>query len=195
MNHYHVGIVVTDIEEASARLSDMLGVTWGPIMALPAVDYRDESGADVSWPTTMRYSTGDPCLELILEVPGTIWVRNESSNLHHVGFWVEGLGETSASLSCSVSGWSSSTPLCVTGCGSCSSPRPALHNRWPGDPACGGLSLRGVESPVRRYRPGLVGTSPLLDRPPIRFIMLSCSYIKGGVWPDRSLGLLPLTST
>ena len=58
MNHYHVGIVVTDIEEASARLSDMLGVTWGPVMALPAVDYRDGSGADVIWPTTMRYSTG-----------------------------------------------------------------------------------------------------------------------------------------
>ena len=44
MNHYHVGIVVTDIEEASAHLSEMLGVTWGPVMALPAVDYRDESG-------------------------------------------------------------------------------------------------------------------------------------------------------
>ena len=33
MNHYHVGIVVTDIEAASARLSEMLGVTWGPVMA------------------------------------------------------------------------------------------------------------------------------------------------------------------
>ena len=99
MNHYHVGIVVTDIEEASARLSDMLGVTWGPVMALPAVDYRDGSGTDVTWPTTMRYSTGDPCLELILEVPGTIWVRNESSNLHHVGFWVDSLGDQGASLS------------------------------------------------------------------------------------------------
>jgi catechol 2,3-dioxygenase-like lactoylglutathione lyase family enzyme len=98
MNHYHVGIVVTDIEEASARLSEMLGVTWGPVMALPGVDYRDGSGADITWPTTMRYSTGDPCLELILEVPGTIWVRNESSNLHHVGFWVDGLGDQGASL-------------------------------------------------------------------------------------------------
>jgi catechol 2,3-dioxygenase-like lactoylglutathione lyase family enzyme len=99
MNHYHVGIVVTDIEEASIRLSDMLGVTWGPVMALDAVDYRDGAGADFAWPTTMRYSTGDPCLELILEVPGTIWVRNESSNLHHVGFWVDGLGDQSSALS------------------------------------------------------------------------------------------------
>ncbi len=92
MNHYHVGIVVDDIEAASARLTELLGVTWGPVMSLDAVDYRDASGSDVSWPTTMRYSTGDPCLELILEVPGSVWVRNESSNLHHVGFWVDGLG-------------------------------------------------------------------------------------------------------
>jgi hypothetical protein len=99
MNHYHVGIVVIDIEEASLRLSELLGVTWGPVMALPAVDYRDGSGTDVTWPTTMRYSTGDPCLELILEVPGTIWVRNESSNLHHVGFWVDSLGDQGAPLS------------------------------------------------------------------------------------------------
>jgi hypothetical protein len=99
MNHYHVGIIVTDIEAASTRLSDMLGITWGPVMALDAVDYRDGSGSDMVLPTTMRYSTGDPCLELILEVPGTVWVRNESSNLHHVGFWVDGLGDRSAALS------------------------------------------------------------------------------------------------
>src|SRR5580700_9433823 len=98
MNHYHVGIVVDDIEAASTRLTDLLGVTWGPIMSLDAVDYRDADGNDVSLPTTMRYSTGDPCLELILEVPGTVWVRNDSSNLHHVGFWVDSLGDQGASL-------------------------------------------------------------------------------------------------
>jgi hypothetical protein len=99
MKHYHVGIIVTDIEAASTRLSEMLDITWGPVMHLDAVDYRDGSGADLVLPTTMRYSTGDPCLELILEVPGSIWVRNETSNLHHVGFWVDGLGARSAALS------------------------------------------------------------------------------------------------
>jgi catechol 2,3-dioxygenase-like lactoylglutathione lyase family enzyme len=98
MNHYHVGIVVDDIEAASARLTDLLGVTWGPIMALPAVDYQDETGTDIALPTTMRYSTGDPCLELILEVPGSVWVRNDHSNLHHVGFWVDGLDHRSTTL-------------------------------------------------------------------------------------------------
>ena len=75
MDHYHVGIVVTDIDAASTKLSDLLRVTWGPIMHLEAVEYRDEKGDDVVLPTTMRYSTGTPCLELILEVPGSVWVR------------------------------------------------------------------------------------------------------------------------
>ena len=58
MDHYHVGIVVTDIEAASTKLSELLSVTWGPIMHLDAVEYRDEKGDDVVLPTTMRYSTG-----------------------------------------------------------------------------------------------------------------------------------------
>ncbi len=98
MDHYHVGIVVADIETASVKLSDLLGITWGPIMHLDAVQYRDETGDDVTWPTTMRYSTGTPCLELILEVPGSVWVRNESSNLHHIGFWSDSMAEQSGAF-------------------------------------------------------------------------------------------------
>jgi Glyoxalase/Bleomycin resistance protein/Dioxygenase superfamily len=99
MDHYHVGIVVTDIETASAKLSALLGVTWGPIVHLDAVEYRDETGHDVTLPTTMRYSTGTPCLELILEVPGSPWVRNDFSNLHHIGFWSDSLPEHSEAFS------------------------------------------------------------------------------------------------
>ena len=98
MDHYHVGIIVTDIEAASERLTDLLGVTWGPIMHIDQQDYRDAAGNDVVLPTTMRYSTGTPCLELIVEVPGTVWVRNESSNLHHIGFWIDALPARSAAF-------------------------------------------------------------------------------------------------
>lgn len=97
-NHYHVGIVVDDMEAARARLRDVLGVTWGPVMHLDAVDYRDGAGTDLVLPTTMCYSTGTPCLELIEEVPGSVWVRNASSNLHHIGFWSDQLGADSAEL-------------------------------------------------------------------------------------------------
>jgi catechol 2,3-dioxygenase-like lactoylglutathione lyase family enzyme len=96
--HFHVGIVVADLRAARARLTDQLGVRWGPVMHLDAVEYRDADGRDVELPTTMCYSTGDPCLELIEEVPGTVWVRNEHSNLHHLGAWSADLAGDSASL-------------------------------------------------------------------------------------------------
>ncbi len=99
MDHYHVGIVVTDVAAAKQRLTALLGVTWGPVMHLDAVEYRDGSGTDLVLPTTMCYSTGHPCLELIQEVPGSVWVRNEHSNLHHVGFWTDRLSEHSADFS------------------------------------------------------------------------------------------------
>ncbi len=99
MDHYHVGIVVTDLAAAKQRLTTLLGVTWGPVMHLDAVEYRDASGSDLVLPTTMCYSTGHPCLELIQEVPGSVWECNEHSNLHHVGFWTDRLGEQSADFS------------------------------------------------------------------------------------------------
>jgi catechol 2,3-dioxygenase-like lactoylglutathione lyase family enzyme len=88
---YHVGIVVPDVEAGRTTLTKQLGVTWGPILQLDAVEYRDGADQDVVLPTTMCYSVGGPHLELIQEVAGSIWVRNEHSNLHHLGFWSDDL--------------------------------------------------------------------------------------------------------
>jgi catechol 2,3-dioxygenase-like lactoylglutathione lyase family enzyme len=99
--HYHVGIIVPDVRAARVRFTELLGVEWGPVMHMAEVEYRDGDGNDVLLPTTLSYSTGDPCLELIEETPGTVWVRNEHSNLHHLGFWTDGLDAASASLSAS----------------------------------------------------------------------------------------------
>ena len=123
MDHYHVGIVVTDIDAASARLSNLLDITWGPVMHLDAVEYRNEAGHDVVLPTTMRYSTGTPCLELILEVPGSVWVRNESSNLHHIGFWRESLPAQSDDFS------TAGCPLQLCGRAGSATPRSFAYHR------------------------------------------------------------------
>ena len=145
--HYHVGIVVPDIGAAQAELSDQLGVTWGPVLRLDAVDYRDGSGEDIVLPTAMCYSVESPHLELIEEVPGSVWVRNEHSNLHHIGFWSDDLPHDSARLAgsgcplqlcgragvrprsrslitgtTSASAWRSSTPPCARPWRSCSNP-------------------------------------------------------------------------
>ena len=88
---YHVGIVVPDVATARTTLTEQLGVTWGPVLHLDAVEYRDGAGRDVAFPTTMCYSVDGPHLELIQEVAGSIWVRNGHSNLHHIGFWSDDL--------------------------------------------------------------------------------------------------------
>ncbi len=85
--HYHVGIVVPDVHAARRTFTEQLGVTWGPVLQLEAVEYRDGSGTDLELPTTMCYSVEAPHLELIQEVPGSIWSCNEHSNLHHLGYW------------------------------------------------------------------------------------------------------------
>ena len=97
--HYHVGIVVPDVMEARTTFSRQLGVRWGPVLHFDAVEYRDGDGRDVVLPTTMCYSADAPHLELVQEVPGSIWVRNEHSNLHHIGFWSDDLGADGSELS------------------------------------------------------------------------------------------------
>jgi catechol 2,3-dioxygenase-like lactoylglutathione lyase family enzyme len=97
--HYHVGIVVADLAAARSRFADLLGITWGPVLDLPTVEYRDGDGNDVVLPTLICYSTGDPSIELIQERPGSIWVCNEHSSLHHVGFWSDDMRGESTKLS------------------------------------------------------------------------------------------------
>jgi len=89
---YHVAIVVPDLAAAAAHLTGLLGTEWGPVVEGADAD------ADVPMPNRMRYSTRAPYLELIEETPGTPWVCNEHSNLHHIGFWSTDLAGDSAAL-------------------------------------------------------------------------------------------------
>ena len=93
--HFHVGIVVKDLAAAQIELTDQLGVTWGPVLRLDEVEYRDGEGRAVVLPTTMCYSVEEPHLELIEEVPGSVWECNEHSNLHHIGVWTDDLAAES----------------------------------------------------------------------------------------------------
>jgi Glyoxalase/Bleomycin resistance protein/Dioxygenase superfamily len=99
--HYHVGIVVADLAAAQVELSQQLGITWGPVFHLDEVEYRDSSGLDLTLPTTICYSVDAPHIELIQEMPGSVWVCNRYSNLHHIGFWSDDLGADGAGLTTS----------------------------------------------------------------------------------------------
>lgn len=84
--YFHVGIVVPDLDAAKARFTELLGTEWGPVIEAE-IEVRDGDGNDLLVPNRMCYSTRAPHLELIQEVPGTPWVCNEHSNLHHIGFF------------------------------------------------------------------------------------------------------------
>ena len=93
---YHVGIVVPDVEVAMAHFTDLLGITWGPVVETEAFPVREGDGTERIVPNTLCYSTEPPYLELVQEVPGTVWECNEHSNLHHIGVWVDALPADSA---------------------------------------------------------------------------------------------------
>jgi len=98
---YHVGIVVPDIEVAKEHLGELLGLSWGPVIHVDAFDARafdaeGGNGTDIVVPNTLCYSTEAPHIELVEEVPGTVWECNEHSNLHHIGVWTDALPEDSA---------------------------------------------------------------------------------------------------
>lgn len=97
---YHVGIVVPDLEAGLAHFTDLLGTEWGP-MVEGDLEVRDSEGTDFLVPNRVCYSTGFPYLELIQETPGTPWVCNEHSNLHHIGFYATNLAVASSRLTTS----------------------------------------------------------------------------------------------
>jgi hypothetical protein len=98
MTLFHVGIVVPEIAPAQARLHELLGVDWGPVVEIDDLAVQDGAGAELTLPNRLCYSTEAPHLELIEEVPETVWVCNEHSNLHHIGFFVATLGVSSDRL-------------------------------------------------------------------------------------------------
>ncbi len=95
---YHVGIIVPDVEVGRERLTELLGIAWGPVVEAE-VKVRDGDGNPLEVSLKMCYSTEAPYLELIEERPGTPWVCNEHSNLHHIGFFSDELGSDSTGLS------------------------------------------------------------------------------------------------
>jgi hypothetical protein len=95
---FHVGIVVSDLAAAQDELTRQIGVTWGPVLHLDETEVRDGDGQDLVLPSTICYSVEEPRLELIQEVPGSVWQCNEHSNLHHLGFWSDDLSRGSEGL-------------------------------------------------------------------------------------------------
>lgn len=93
---YHVGLVVPDIGEATGRLTAVSGYTWTrPVEAELSVTTRD---GDVLMPFRFVYSIEAPHLEVIQEVPGTIWTADPERSAHHLGYWTDDLSASCRAL-------------------------------------------------------------------------------------------------
>jgi hypothetical protein len=94
---YHVGIVVPRLEDAQARLTELFGLGWGPLIEAEN-PFVNAEGREVTANMRICFSTEAPRFELIEEIPGTPWVCNEFSNIHHIGFYAGNVVAISGAL-------------------------------------------------------------------------------------------------
>lgn len=91
---YHVGIVVPALEPAMAQFSAAAGVTWGRVQRFPA-EFASPSGTRTYEQTFVLSLEGPPYIELLVQVPGSVWER---TGLHHLGMWSDDVAGESADL-------------------------------------------------------------------------------------------------
>ena len=95
-DNYHVGLVVHDIASATERLTAVSGYSWTkPVEASLSVVSAD---GEFEMPFKFVYSIEAPHLEVIQEVPGTIWTASSTGAAHHLGYWVDDLPGAAAGL-------------------------------------------------------------------------------------------------
>ena len=93
---YHVGLVVPDIDAATTRLTAASGYGWTkPIEATLQIT---AGTVEYDVPFRFVYSLQAPHLEVIQEVPGTIWTAPPGTAAHHLGYWVDDLAAVAERL-------------------------------------------------------------------------------------------------
>jgi hypothetical protein len=86
-DHFHIGIVVDDLDAAMEEMHELFGYEWCPVLAIDVPVVLPDR--DIVLDLRFTYSTEAPRLELIQEVAGTPWVRASGSGIHHAGYWSE----------------------------------------------------------------------------------------------------------
>ncbi|WP_371658505.1 VOC family protein [Streptomyces sp. NBC_00280] len=93
---YHTGIVVPDVDEWKARLTEVAGYRWTETM-YAELPVRLADGERV---LSLRYaySLDAPHIELVQEIPGTPWTAAEHIATHHLGYFCDDIPATSKRL-------------------------------------------------------------------------------------------------
>ncbi|MFA5709588.1 VOC family protein [Mycolicibacterium sp.] len=93
---YHVGVVVADFDAALQRLSAAGGYRWTQTMEYTVPVVTADGPADI--PFKLAYSLQAPHLEIVQEVPGSLWVSAPRNATHHLGYWADDVAATGAAL-------------------------------------------------------------------------------------------------
>ncbi|OHV35806.1 hypothetical protein CC117_19270 [Parafrankia colletiae] len=93
---FHTGLVVEHLDEAMDELGRLGGYGW-----LPPIEHTVPVWTpDGETPVRLRmvYSRDEPLLELIEQVPGTIWMPSPGNPIHHLGYFVDDITAASRAL-------------------------------------------------------------------------------------------------
>ena len=89
---YHVGIVVPDLDAAAKRLTAAAGYTWTKPVEFSLSVTTAAGESEIA--NRFVYSLQAPHLELLQEVPGTVW----TAPAQHLGYWVDDIGAVARQL-------------------------------------------------------------------------------------------------
>jgi hypothetical protein len=92
---YHVGIVVPNLKAAQAELTDVFGYVWAQEISASVPVRLGTQSTEVNM--CLVYSVSKPHVELVEQIPGTVW-EPADSGIHHVGFWSDDVASDSAEL-------------------------------------------------------------------------------------------------
>lgn len=94
--HYHIGLVVPDLDEAAERHTRLYGTQWCSERRLALTVAVDGTPTDID--LRVRYSLGaEPHVELIQDMTGVVWGAG-AFGLNHVGYYVKDIAAAVAQL-------------------------------------------------------------------------------------------------
>jgi hypothetical protein len=85
----HVGHIVADLVIAMDQYTQELGVRWAPIVEYGRGKNRSRFSCTVG---------GRVLIEVIEQVPGTLWTPENGSPFHHLAYWTDDLAAATTAL-------------------------------------------------------------------------------------------------
>jgi len=86
---WHLGLAVPDLAAGLEEFSELFGVTWRPVRAVP-LRLTDAAGRAHDVTVLVTFSLTSPfALELWEAIPGTPLAAPEGTSVHHVGYWAD----------------------------------------------------------------------------------------------------------